>query len=282
MHAMENQAGLDIFHSFGGKNLNSFADVTRQRHQGLLNLSNKGFSPFNVGFPGNIPGSSAQVDFVKEDVIQENLLAKESLSNAKAGAKKSPLNFPELDQFHPPSPSRHHDDDDEEALVIDRGELESWFDQLQGRVLIGLCHGPRPSLETLEGWVAVNWENQNIILHHIMYLPSNYNLFFFEDSNSAFHVISKGQWLIKSTPLSFYRWYRRFDPRGDKPTCIPIWFDFPDMPVEFYPWLKRIGSKIGKVLGQKSRGGINPKWDPQLLIEINVSKPLKDEVPIKD
>ncbi|MCO5610285.1 hypothetical protein L7F22_064521 [Adiantum nelumboides] len=43
-----------------------------------------------------------------------------------------------------------------------------------------------------------------------------------------------------------------------------------------------MGAELGKVLGQKSRGGINPKWDPQLLIEVNLSKTLKNDISIKD
>ncbi|MCO5604478.1 hypothetical protein L7F22_058644 [Adiantum nelumboides] len=175
------------------------------------------------------------------------------------------------------SPSnQQNEEEDNEASVMYRGDIENWFDQLQDKVLIGLCHGPMPSMEALKGWVSTNWENKNIFPNHIQYLPNNYYLFFFDDSNSALQVISNGQWLIKSTPLSFFRWYRGFDPRGEKRVCIPIWVDFPDLPVDFYPWLKNIGAKIGKVMGQKSRGGIKPEWDPQLLIEVNVSKALEN------
>ncbi|MCO5606949.1 hypothetical protein L7F22_064746 [Adiantum nelumboides] len=90
------------------------------------------------------------------------------------------------------------------------------------------------------------------------------------------------QWLIRNTPISVFKWYEGFNPRGDKPTKVPVWVDFPNLPVDFYPWLKDIGSYLGTVLGQKSRGGFNPKWDPQLLIETDLNKDLIYEVPIKD
>ncbi|KAI5060875.1 hypothetical protein GOP47_0023380 [Adiantum capillus-veneris] len=38
----------------------------------------------------------------------------------------------------------------EDALVIDKQDLDNWFDQLSDRVLIGLCHGPRPPLDALK------------------------------------------------------------------------------------------------------------------------------------
>ncbi|MCO5573108.1 hypothetical protein L7F22_026873 [Adiantum nelumboides] len=69
---------------------------------------------------------------------------------------------------------------------------------------------------------------------------------------------------------------------GDKPSKTPVWIDFPDLPVEFYPWLKQLGSQIGVVLGQKARGGFNPKWDPQLLVEVDTKQELRQEIPIKD
>ncbi|MCO5562061.1 hypothetical protein L7F22_015687 [Adiantum nelumboides] len=198
--------------------------------------------------------------------------------NANEGLDRLPINDNLFQENMPPADF----EDGSEDLIIDRGALETWFDQLQDRFLIGHYHGPRPSMEALKNWVAASWENKNIFPNHIQYLPNNYYLFFFDDNNGAFQVISRGQWIIKSTPLSFFKWHRGFDPRGDKPLCIPIWVDFPDLPVDYYPWLKNLGAKIRKALGQKSRGGINPKWDPQLLIEINLNKPLKNDISIKD
>ncbi|MCO5554899.1 hypothetical protein L7F22_008437 [Adiantum nelumboides] len=135
----------------------------------------------------------------------------------------------------PPGDYTRNIEEEYDDLVIDKGALETWFDQLQDRVLIGLCHGPRPSMEALKSWIASNWENKNIFPNHIQYLPNNYYLFFFYDNNSEFHVILRRQWIIKNTPLSFFRWHRGFDLRGEKPACILVWVDFPDLPVAYYP-----------------------------------------------
>ncbi|MCO5558082.1 hypothetical protein L7F22_011658 [Adiantum nelumboides] len=79
-----------------------------------------------------------------------------------------------------------------------------------------------------------------------------------------------GQWFIRNTSLSVFKWYEGFNPRGDKPSRVPVWVDFLDLPVDFYQWLEQMGGQLGIVLGQKVEGGINPKWDPQLLIEIDL------------
>ncbi|MCO5559353.1 hypothetical protein L7F22_012952 [Adiantum nelumboides] len=160
----------------------------------------------------------------------------------------------------PPNRESHHNTNQDhnakdgnavmESVTINDSELEAWFSQLRERVVIGLCHGPRPFMEMLKQWIAVNLENRNVFPQHIQYLPNNFYLFFFEDANSALQVITERQWLIRNTPMSFFKWFKGFNPKGEKPTKIPVWVDFPDLPVEFYPKLNKIGNVVGKVLGQ--------------------------------
>lgn len=109
-----------------------------------------------------------------------------------------------------------------------------------------------------------------------------FTCFFCGDSNSALQIVSQGQWLVRNTPISTFKWYPGFNPKGPKPTKVPIWVDFPDLPIELYPWLKSIGNCVGRVLGQRPRGGINPKFDPQLLIEVDLNQEIKSSILIKD
>ncbi|MCO5562073.1 hypothetical protein L7F22_015699 [Adiantum nelumboides] len=192
---------------------------------------------------------------------------------------------PHKDQL---KPGEHHhsvsyeDDENDPSVVIHVSDLENWCIQLQDRVIKGICHGVRPSLEALRGWISQTWENRNIRISHVQYLPNGYYLFFCIDSNFALQIVSQGQWLIRNTPISVFNWYMSFNPKGPKPTKAPVWVDFTDAPIELYPWLKPIGNSLGRVLGQRSRGGINPKFDPQLLIEVDLSKDLKYAIPVKD
>lgn len=171
---------------------------------------------------------------------------------------------------------------EEGTLIIPASELENWQSQLQDRVIIGLCHGARPSLEALRSWIDQTWTNRNIKVNQVQYLPNGYYLFFCSDSNSALQIVGQGQWLVRFTPISVFKWFPGFNPKGPKPTKAPVWVDFLDLPIELYPWLKSIGGCVGKVLGQRPRGGINPKFDPQLLIEVDTNVDLKLTVPIKD
>ncbi|MCO5609140.1 hypothetical protein L7F22_063362 [Adiantum nelumboides] len=128
----------------------------------------------------------------------------------------------------------HEDGTDTKSVTINDGELESWFSQLRERVGIGMCHGPRPSMDVLKQWISSNWENRNVFPQHIQYLPNNFYMFFFEEANSALQVITEGQWLIKNTPISFFKWFKGFNRKGEKPTKISVWVDFPDLSVKFY------------------------------------------------
>lgn len=177
------------------------------------------------------------------------------------------------------SPSGHPDGP---SVVINSADLDSWVSHLHKRAVIGLCNGVRPPVDVLRQWISQQWEARNILVDQVQYLPNNYYIFFMANEQHAFQVISKGQWLIRNTPLSVFKWYKGFDPKGKKPSRAPVWVDFPDLPIELYPWLKEIGGNLGKVLGQKPKTPINPKWDPQLLIELDLDLPLKDSVNIID
>lgn len=106
-------------------------------------------------------------------------------------------------------------------LVIECGALDEWYKQLQERVVIGLCHGIRPPVEGLMSWIAQAWKNKNVQLEQVQYLPNGYYIFFFSEPNSALQVVSQGQWLIKSTPMSVFKWYPGFNPKGPKPLFNP-------------------------------------------------------------
>ncbi|MCO5577280.1 hypothetical protein L7F22_031107 [Adiantum nelumboides] len=148
---------------------------------------------------------------------------------------------------HSPNSVKAHSEDvnteaNPECVTIPTIELEYWYKQLQQRMVIGLCHGIRPSLELLISWVGQQWSNKNFRVEQVQYLPNNYYMFLFEDPGSALQVVGHGQWLIRNTPLTVFSWYPGFIPRGPKPTRIPTWVDFPDLPIELYPWLKSIGT----------------------------------------
>ncbi|MCO5579243.1 hypothetical protein L7F22_033097 [Adiantum nelumboides] len=217
----------------------------------------------------------------KEDMLPPNDLQHTEVPsnhNANPDKGKEPYTGLESDTDLNPDPSTEN----LRGVTIASHDLAIWHNQLQHKVVLGLCHGLRPPIESLKTWISSQWETRNIMVSHVQYLPNNYYLFIFYDVQAALWVVSHGQWIIKNTPMTVFNWYPGFDPKGPKPSKVPVWVDFVDLPIEFYPWLKIIGACIGRVLGQRASKGINPKWDPQLLIEIDPFKDLQQSIPIKN
>ncbi|KAH7424017.1 hypothetical protein KP509_12G085700 [Ceratopteris richardii] len=44
--------------------------------------------------------------------------------------------------------------------------------------------------------------------------------FFFEDANSALQVLTEGQWLIRNSPISLFKWHIGFNPKGPKLSLV--------------------------------------------------------------
>lgn len=107
-------------------------------------------------------------------------------------------------------------------------------------------------------------------------------ILFFNDAKHTAEVLNHGKWLIKSMPLVIHRWTKSFDHKNKKLATIPVWVDLPQMPLAFYLWIKNLGSKIGRIICQKSYPANNPKWDPQLLMEVNTSQELKHSLNLLD
>lgn len=82
--------------------------------------------------------------------------------------------------------------------------------------------------------------------------------------------------------MTVFRWHKGFDAKAKKMTTVPVWCDFLDLPLSFFPWIKEIGAQLVHVLGQKPVPSVNPKWDPQLLIEIDTAETIKQEVALVD
>ncbi|MCO5579413.1 hypothetical protein L7F22_033268 [Adiantum nelumboides] len=234
--------------------------------------------PGNLPLPGKYPVSVSNrwVNNAKKPNDQDRQQMSPKYPHQDREIPRHPVN-PENDQTE-----KAGNDADLDGVIIPVNELDYWYSQLQQRMVIGLCHGLRPSLESLKSWVGQQWTNKNLRVERVQYLPNNYYIFLFEDPTSTLQVVGHGQWIIRNTPLTVFNSYPGFNLGGPKPTKIPTWVNFIDLPIELYPWLKSIGTWVGRVLGQRTRGGSSPKWDPQLPIEVDISKDLKFEVPIKD
>ncbi|KAH7300152.1 hypothetical protein KP509_24G046700 [Ceratopteris richardii] len=126
--------------------------------------------------------------FTKVPLIEGNLLQGMSPKSSTDLKGKEKL----LDSAHFIDTEALGCDKDKDALIIDRDSLNNWHSQLCEKVVIGLCHGSRPTQEALKAWIKTKCENRGWIVKHVQFCPSNFILFFFEDASIAFQVISEG------------------------------------------------------------------------------------------
>ncbi|MCO5560560.1 hypothetical protein L7F22_014175 [Adiantum nelumboides] len=147
-----------------------------------------------------------------------------------------------------------------------------------GRCLVGLLFGPRPPVEYLRKWMEDTWRALEVEVKAVQVLPKGYYIFLFKNRNMAIKVLGAGQWRYKSTPFCFFSWSKDFSASGPKPSACPVWIELPDLPYHMYHWADKIAGALGKVLGHKPRSYINPSWHPQALVEIDLAKPLKEEI----
>ncbi|MCO5612792.1 hypothetical protein L7F22_067062 [Adiantum nelumboides] len=152
--------------------------------------------------------------------------------------------------------------------------------QLKDRALIGLLAGPRPPVETLRNWIRSQWGPLEAEVETIQALPKGHYLFVFKNADMAFSVFSHGQWVIRSSPLSLFRWNKDFNPERSALVNYSVWVEFPNLLMHYHSHLAEIGSSLRKVLGGRQKSNYVPLWHPQVLIKMDISVELPAAIDI--
>ena len=95
----------------------------------------------------------------------------------------------------------------------------------------------------------------------------------------ALKVLRAGQWMYNIIPFRFFCWSNDFDLTGSCPSiCLLVWVELPNLPQSLHKWVAKIVSPLGKVLDTRLKTDYIPSWNPQILVEIDVTKPLLKDV----
>lgn len=86
----------------------------------------------------------------------------------------------------------------------------------------------------------------------------------------ALKVLGAGQWCIRNIPLCLFRWSPTFSTEGPKPTHYPVWVELPNLPMQYYPFIHKLVEPLGKILGKRRQQDFNPRWHPQVLVEMDL------------
>lgn len=133
---------------------------------------------------------------------------------------------------------------------------------------------PCPPVETLRAWIRTNWESCGIEIASTQALQNNTYIFLMKTPEMALQALAAGQWMLKNSPLYLFKWPPGFNPGEGNKVKYPVWVEFPDLPFQYYPNLKTLAKPLGRVLGVRPTSDINPRWHPQVLVELNLSMDL--------
>ena len=136
---------------------------------------------------------------------------------------------------------------------------------------------PSP-FEQLRKWMEEKWRPMDVMVEDVQVLPKGHYIFCFQNRKMAVDILGAGQWMYGRAPFYFFPWSKEFSASGPKSSKCPVWVELPDLPYHFYQWTDKIASSLGKVLGSRKRAFINPSWHPQILVEIDLEKPLMEEI----
>ncbi|MCO5552062.1 hypothetical protein L7F22_005572 [Adiantum nelumboides] len=136
-------------------------------------------------------------------------------------------------------------------LTVNLPAIQVWKAQsdLESRALIGMIAGPRPPVEVLREWIRNHRGTIGVEVEMVQALPKNQYVIVFKTPKMAFKVLSSGQWLIRTSPLCLFKWNKDYNLERDALNRLPVWIEFPNIPLHYHNHLRVIGSAMGKVVG---------------------------------
>ncbi|WOL01218.1 hypothetical protein Cni_G09932 [Canna indica] len=97
--------------------------------------------------------------------------------------------------------------------------------------LYGKFFGKTPSLKLVQSIMPKIWKNKFNM--QVIYLASGFFCFKCQSNVDLNHVISNGPWFLYGQVLLLIPWKPNFQPLSEKIESIPVWVQFPGLPVEY-------------------------------------------------
>lgn len=86
---------------------------------------------------------------------------------------------------------------------------------------------------------------------------------------------------MRSSLLVFQKWSRDFTVSNDKKLRVPVWFEFPGLPLPCWPFIESIAQALGKLVTKEPEKIFNAHPQRRVCIEVDLSKDLKDSMEIQ-
>ncbi|XP_070017237.1 uncharacterized protein [Nicotiana sylvestris] len=135
----------------------------------------------------------------------------------------------------------------------------------------------------MKRFIEVNW---NTIPDPDLYMHEDgYYIIKFKTMEDMQEILLAGPYTINNRPIILKQWTTDFDFKKEFPTEIPLWIRFPKLPLNCWGVnsLNRIASSINTpTYADECTAKQLRVYYARMLIEVDVTKPLKDEVIVED
>ncbi|WOK95118.1 hypothetical protein Cni_G03825 [Canna indica] len=104
--------------------------------------------------------------------------------------------------------------------------------------------------EELVNYSRLNWTNSLYGKFYVVDLASGFFCFKFANADDVEKVLTNGPWFLRGQVLLLSPWRENFQPMLERIDSIPIWIQFPRLPIEFLQRdiLIKLASALGKSL----------------------------------
>lgn len=178
--------------------------------------------------------------------------------------------------------SFHEFDENEDAILLDKKDIEPMFDHWRNAVACFFL-GAHPPFKVLEGHLKKIWKYRGI--KNIIGGEEGIAIVLFEEYEHKLRVIREGTRFVDRKPLIVKEWNLNEPIDKNSITRIPTWVRLPKLHPKY--WSSSSLGKIGSLLGRPIRADSYTTNRTRLayariLIDIDFSKPLKEEVELKE
>ncbi|XP_009770244.1 uncharacterized protein [Nicotiana sylvestris] len=165
---------------------------------------------------------------------------------------------------------------------LDKEEVEQETQNWKSDLIVYII-GDIPGYNYMKNYVAQNWAivgEPEVFLH-----DEGYYIIKFQSVADMNEILYSGPYTINNRPIVIKPWSPDFDLKTEFLIEIPIWVKFPKLPINCWgaKSLSSIASTIGTPLYADSCTAKQTRISfARILIEVNVTKPLPDEVEVMD
>lgn len=149
--------------------------------------------------------------------------------------------------------------------------------------LVIYVFGNGPGFNAMKRFINQQWSH--VPKPELYYHEEGYYVAKFLTIEDAKEVMYAGPYTIANRPMILKHWSVDFDFKAEFPNEIPLWVKFPNLPMSCWgiKSLSRIASVLGKPLfADECTTNQSRISFARILIEVNVSKPLPNEIELMD